>query len=381
MNVYEDKINCCGCTSCYNVCPRNAIKMVEDKEGFFYPVIDENRCINCGMCRRVCPLKKQPKASTESQKIYGIKNSNIERAKSSSGAMFAALCKYIIENNGVVFGASFSENFEVIHSYAESLEECEGFRGSKYVQSNLGDCFQKVVFFLRNNRLVLFSGTPCQCDGLKRYLGEKKIDSDKLVICDLICHGVPSPKVWKDYLSIIQSKESIISYKFREKKYGWHGDNISVTYKRGKKCVNTPKLKLFTNFYFGNYITRNCCEKCPYTNFNRISDITIGDFWGIEKANPSFDDNKGVSLVLSNTEKGNSIIKKLLCDLEWFETNQNDCSQEQLSHPYIPASNRADFWEDYENNGIIYVGKKYAQYNFKGKFIRHLKNIIKRLII
>ena len=378
--VYFNKANCCGCTSCYSICPMDAIKMIEDTEGFYYPFINKSKCIECKMCKEVCPLNNKATRNNKPLKLFGVKNGNTERMKSSSGAMFTALSNYIISQNGVVFGVKFDKNYEVIHSYALSKKECERFRGSKYVQSNLGECFKDVCSFLKSNRFVLFSGTPCQCDGLKRYIMKKNVSSKKLILCDVICHGAPSPRVWNDYLSFIQKKSSIESYKFRDKRFGWHGDNISVKYKNGKERVNTPKLKIFTNLYFGNYITRKCCETCPYTSFSRISDITIGDFWGIEHANPAFDDNKGVSLVIANTAKGNLIIKKVIDKLEWFETTMNACKQEQLSHPYLPAENRSEFWHYYQKNGLVAASKKFGNYNVRGILVRYSKNFIKNII-
>ena len=379
MKLLNKKDKCCGCTACLNICPKNAIVMKEDEEGFKYPQIDLSLCVNCGTCEKVCPLTAERTPDEMRQpNVYGAKIKDFSiRMESTSGGMFSALIRNIINKGGIVYGASFDKNMNVIHTRAENIPESEVFKGSKYVQSDLSDIFVQIEKDLKKNLFVLFSGTPCQCDGLRRYLELKKINCDKLILCDIVCHGVPSPKIWRDYVKNLEHNRKIINYKFRDKNSGWHGANIRVDYDDGTSEINTLTVKSYTNIYFNNYITRPCCEKCPYANFDRCSDITIGDFWGIEKANPEFDDNKGVSLILLNTLKGEMIFNEVKDGLEYFISNTKDCMQEQLKQPPKTNVKRRAFWRTYNARGFIYVAKKYGRCGFYG-YVRH--HIIRLLI-
>lgn len=369
MDLFNKKNECCGCTACLNICSKKAIFMKEDEEGFKYPQIKSALCINCGMCKKICPLNnKRVLNATHQPKVYGAKIKDFSvRSESTSGGVFSALSGNIIKKGGTVYGAAFDNNMNVTHMRAENILECGKFRGSKYVQSSLSRLFVQIEKDLKNNLFVLFSGTPCQCDGLSHYLDFKKTNCERLVLCDIVCHGVPSPKIWRDYIKSIEQKGKITNYKFRDKNSGWHGANIRVDYDDGSNEINTLTVKSFTTLYFAHYITRPSCEKCLYTNFDRCSDITIGDFWGIEKVNPEFDDNKGVSLVLLNTLKGEMIFSEIKDNLDYFESNTNDCIQEQLRKPPKTARRRKAFWSNYSSHGFNYIAKKYGRCGFYGR--------------
>lgn len=381
MDLINNKYECCGCTACANICSRNAITMCEDNEGFKYPQIDSSLCVNCGLCRKVCPLKGKKKPDTNHIPIvYSAKNKDFSiRMQSTSGGIFSVLCKKIIEKGGAVYGAVFDDGMNVIHARASTLEVCKKFRGSKYVQSDLSNTYRQIENDLQHGLFVLFSGTPCQCDGLKSYLNAKKVDFKKIILCDLVCHGVPSPKVWKDYINYIKQKGEIIDYKFRDKELGWHGANISVNYADGVVERNTLRVKSYSTLYFGQYITRPSCEKCLYANFDRCSDITIGDFWGIEKVKPEFDDNNGVSLILLNTEKGKNFFKEIRDDIEYFDSSTSECMQEQLQKPPKAIKQRKAFWEYYENHSYFFVARKFARCGFYGHCRHLLGQLLKKV--
>lgn len=313
INV-TDKRNCCGCTSCVSICPKQCIEMESDKEGFFYPKIAESLCINCGLCERKCPVIYHQNKIQLPLKVYAAKNPDIEiRMKSSSGGIFTLLAEQVLEEGGVVFGARFDKHWEVIHDYIESKEKLFIFRGSKYVQSRMGDNYSKVEIFLKMGRTVLFSGTPCQIAGLKLFLNH---EYDKLLTVDFVCHGVPSPKVWKRYLVEKVQNNQIYDIDFRSKKDGWKKFSFSISFSAdGKQKTFSSVSVFYENIYMkaflADLILRPSCYTCPFKSGRSSSDMTIGDFWGIESVLPEIDDDKGCSLVLLNNEKSLVYYSKL----------------------------------------------------------------------
>lgn len=301
MIEIKDKSKCCGCSACVNICPKQCISFDEDIEGFRYPNVDLIRCVNCNLCEKVCPVINQNDVKRP-QKVYASKNINEEiRLQSSSGGVFSLLAELIIIRGGVVFGARFDENWEVIHDYAETKKGLTVFRGSKYVQSRIGNTYQQVEDFLKSGREVMFTGTPCQVAGLKRYLRREYYN---LLTVDIVCHGVPSPLVWREYLKKNSREQNIIAVNFRSKIDGWKKYKVVV---EGQKSdiVNEP---YYNNIYMQGFLRdiylRPSCYACPAKYGKSRSDITLGDFWGIENYLPNFDDNKGISLVLLQSQKG-----------------------------------------------------------------------------
>lgn len=308
--------NCVGCFACYSVCQQKAISMIEDEEGFLVPKINQNKCSNCGTCEAVCPLNhKNPERKPFA--VFAAKHSNEEtKLLSSSGGIFSAFAEKIIAENGVVFGAKFNENMEVIHGFTETIEGLAYFRGSKYVQSKIGESYLKAKDFLDSGRKVLFTGTPCQIAGLKSFLQK---DYENLLTIDLICHGVPSPLLWKKYLESVVKKYidfvpdlNITKAFFREKKESWEKFNISVYgfseyLNRNFEIISENLHKnLFLQSFLNNLCLRKTCYSCQFKSLKSGSDITIGDFWGIKEVLPDFYDQNGVSLALLNSEKGQS---------------------------------------------------------------------------
>lgn len=361
-SIYETKYDCCGCTACYSVCPVKAISMIEDSEGFNYPVINGERCVNCNKCKTVCPLKAKNN-DNEPLHIYAAKNINQSvREKSSSGGIFSLLANYVESKGGVIYGAAFDENYTVRHMRAETMTEWKRFCVSKYVQSNLRNIFDEIKTDLKNNLIVLFSGTPCQIDGLKRYLSDTSAPTDKLITCDIVCHGTPSPKIWEDYLTYIEkaSGKEIGSISFRDKdELGWHNSTLTIRDKKQNIILTeTQKDNYFFQLFLCSYILRPACHKCRYSNFHRHGDITLGDFWGIEKHYKEFDDDKGVSLVMVNTKVGEEIWKSLQNSSDSFEVQKKVSIQPNLVSPSAESRWRKTFWIWYKKYGLKRTGQK-----------------------
>lgn len=298
------------------------------------------------------------------------------RASSRSGGIFTALSDYVLEQDGVVYGCVLTENFEAVHVRADSKHVRDRMRGSKYIQSRMNDTYKNVKYDLNVNRKVLFSGTSCQVAGLKCYLGR---EYENLLCIDIVCHGVPSPKVWKAYLAWQEKKNrsKVKKVDFRNKKdFGWR-DHVEKLCLENGKTVNS---KVFTTLFYGHSILRPCCYECPYKSVTHPGDITIADYWGIEKAAPEFDDNKGVSLVLINNDKGKEVFYAIIDRVKWQETRLEDSMQPPLIAPFPEPENRKNFWNDFENKDFNYIVKKNGGTGIKNKIKNALRRIKRKLI-
>lgn len=297
-----DKKDCCGCGACAQRCPRKCITMQSDKEGFAYPVFDTKQCTNCGLCNKVCPvinqLPAQPPIAT-----YAATNSNgAIREQSSSGGIFTLLAEETINKGGVVFGAAFNEEWQVEHICVDNINDTKKLRGSKYVQSHISNSYAMAEKFLKEGKEVLFSGTPCQVAGLKKYL-RKEYKNLKTV--DFVCHGTPSPEVWKMYLHEVcraNDIENITDIQFRNKTEGWKKYSFVIKYidSEGNRCEFRECMgnNLYMKCFLSDLCLRPSCYQCPVRNGKSGSDITLGDLWGAENICPEFDDNRGLSLVM-----------------------------------------------------------------------------------
>ena len=363
--LYNTKEECCGCYACYSVCPMGAIELNRDGEGFEYPEINQKKCIGCGKCEIVCPIKNQRK-NIEPIHIFAVKNRDESVRKiSSSGGVFTLLAKYIESQNGVIYGAAFDEKYKVCHKRAERTKEWKEFCVSKYVQSDIKETYSQVCDDLVDDRMVLFSGTPCQIDGLKRYIEKMGKDCSKLFTCDIVCHGTPSPGVWEDYLVYLQEKkkQKIGYISFRDKEQlGWHNSKLTIRDKDNNLILSETQSD---NFFFQRFvcheILRPSCFKCKYANYNRVGDITLGDFWGIENKFPNFDDNKGVSLVMVNSEKGERLWENVNGFAEYFEVTKEQSVQPNLQKPSEEIGNRDVFWSWYRKYGLERTGQMMGQ--------------------
>lgn len=323
------KAICTGCSACASVCSQDCIKMVEDKEGFLQPRIDRKKCIGCHKCEKACPILNRETEDAGETKAYAVINKDETiRAKSSSGGVFYALAKWTIEHSGVVFGARFDEHWGVMHDYTETLEGVLPFMGSKYVQSRIGNTYKQAKAILDSGRWVLFSGTPCQLGGLRAFLGK---EYEKLIQLDLICHGVPSSAVWRNYLNELSNGGSITNVNFRDKKDGWIGNKIVIE-KDGQTIVREKHMDdLFFRGFLKNVYLRRSCYYCQFRTYHRNSDITLGDFWGVDKYCPELFDNKGTSICFSHTEKGECVLSKIADSLSIIQQSMEDATMQNSS--------------------------------------------------
>lgn len=318
----DHKADCCGCSACEQICPKSCISLKEDSEGFMYPDLNKDTCIQCGLCDKVCPMTNYGKERIPLQ-AFAAKNKDEDiRYQSSSGGVFTSFAAYIItQRHGVVFGAKFNKHWEVVHSYTETMEGLAAFRGSKYVQSRINDSYKQAELFLKQGRFVLFSGTPCQIRGLLLYLRK---EYSNLMTIDFICHGVPSPMIWRMFLEEKSNAEydRIKSISFRDKHIGWKKFSFSISLVnrfhlgRGKNSLST-QIYYYHPFMIGfidNLYIRPSCFSCKTKSFSSGSDITIADYWGIQKVKPEMDDDKGVSAIMLHTQHALDIYSSLKID-------------------------------------------------------------------
>lgn len=366
--------NCTGCSACMVSCPQNAITMVSDEKGFKYPKIELSRCVNCDLCIEVCPMEKiRPQSMVKG--VYAVQHKDLNVLKeSTSGGMFTAISDYILKKGGIIYGAMFDEDMLVRHMRVDSHEQRNRMRGSKYVQSDLKDIFKDIKKDLVDGKIVLFVGTPCQIDGLKNFLS---VQYDRLVCLDLICHGVPSPLIFKEHLSFLSSKYNtkIMDYKFRSKKWGWH-KHIEIIYGENKDYFLTPYTDLWKSLYYSRVIMRPSCNQCRYSNLNRCGDITIGDCRGIDKITQKYDSYNGVTLTIINTVKGSEIFEELKENLEICSVNIEDLLQPPLIKSGGENSYSEDFFRNYIEKGYEYAVKKYYGKLYVAKY--YVKKIIGR---
>lgn len=345
IKIYRET-DCCGCSACANACTRNAIIMQRDKKGFLYPVVNADTCNNCGLCERICPIINEKEERTP-QHVYALKNKNESvRLESSSGGIFSILAENVLRQRGVVYGAVFDKKWNVVHSRIESIEDLQKLRGSKYVQSSIGDSFRAVRDDLKSGRKVLFSGTPCQVAGLNAFLRK---EYENLITVDFVCHGVPNPRIWEDYLkeeiaarravagkstdfSSLNAMSLIEDIKFRDKSNGWKKYRFSLRFAdasaEGKKSSDFPPMintyvweHPYMLLFLKDYILRPSCHECHFRCGKSHATYTIGDYWGIERHYPEFFDDKGISLLLQYENKD---ISNILDSTIYIETKFND---------------------------------------------------------
>lgn len=316
MKILENMNDCTGCNACFNACPKSAINMISNDEGFWYPQIDEKKCIKCGLCQKVCPVNNAKYDNFSEPECYAVMGDDELRKKSSSGGAFSYFAENILKQNGVVCGAAFTNDWTVQHIIIDNLEDLQKLRGSKYVQSITTDCYKRIKEYLSNNVKVLFSGTSCQVAGLKGFLGK---EYDNLYCIDIICHGVPSPKVLQKALKEKVDGENIEGINFRDKIFGWT-TNYHISIKTDKSSnIYTGKDFPYISSFLRNYSLRLCCGDCKFNKLPRQGDITIGDFWGVNDYNENLNDGKGTSVVILNSEKGRILFGEIKNNTKLYE--------------------------------------------------------------
>lgn len=341
MVLYEKKEACCGCSACADVCPVGAVRMAMDGEGFRYPQVDREKCINCGQCLRVCPIKSE-KAGKGENLYFGVQAMDETlRGASSSGGMFPVLAEYVFQRQGVVYGAAFNEDMEVVHREAWNPKELEALKKTKYVQSNTEGVYHRVLEHLKEDRWVLFCGTPCQAHALRLFL---KQPYPKLIIADLICYGAPSPGVWASYVKYLERKSGgkMTQFYFRDKRNKDNGHTCAYV-AGGREQAYSMYGDAYCRMYFANYIIRPSCHVCKYCTVDRDSDFTIGDFWGIEKVRPEMEDGMGTSVVILHTKAAQEIWEQVKEELRWFACKEKDVLQPRLKSPTPAAKGRKLF--------------------------------------
>ena len=386
MIQITNKIDCCGCSACAMKCPKHCITMQADNEGFLYPVVNEADCIDCGLCEKVCH-ELHPYEERKPQNVYAAINKDEEiRLKSSSGGIFYLLAEKTITEGGVVFGARFDDQWQVVIDYADTLEGIKPFMGSKYLQARTATAFKDAEAFLKQGRKVLFSGSPCQIAGLHHYLRK---EYDNLTTVDFVCHGVPSPKVWQRYLDevVTSGKQAINDVKFRNKSNGWKKFNFVLSYHKEEKTYSLcswHQQNHFMRAFLSDMILRPSCHECRAKQGCSHSDITIADFWGINIEMPEMDDDKGTGLVLVNTEKGRQA-------LDWSQVTKKESSIEVaskynggLSSITKPHPKRAEFFAALDASpSVIDLIDKSLRPSFKRRVrlaLRRYKQLIKRTL-
>lgn len=374
--ILAKKELCTGCGACASVCPKGCIQLVEDEEGFLQPKIDKEACIRCHQCENTCPVLNPPMIPVgfETQAFAAVNMDEKVRMRSSSGGVFRVLANNIVEQGGVVFGARFDKNWEVVHDCAETIEGVEAFMRSKYVQSRVGDTYRQAKQFLEQGRQVLYSGTPCQIGGLHKYLGK---DYPNLLSVDLVCHGVPSPKVWRKYLSWYTNGERVVDVNFRDKENGWRGYSMFVatesTIRREKRSTNQFMAGFLKDIYL-----RRSCYNCKFRSVHRIADITLADYWGVHNVCPEMHDDKGTSIVFVHSNKAMEVLESVR---DKMKLCQQDVGQAAANNPPMTCSmqmplKRKDFF-----NALNLFGFKVASYYIwkdplRVRFARKLKKLL-----
>lgn len=351
---------CVGCGACSAVCKLGAVKMSRDNEGFLTSFIDTSKCVDCGQCKSVCPALNNVAKHSEPSDVYAFKAEDGLRKNSTSGGAFAALATEMIQRGGALYGASLNRGFKVYHKRIDKTEDLGLLQGTKYLQSDVCSVYSLIESDLKSGKEVLFSGTPCQVDGINSFVRQRRLPQDKLYTVDIICHGVPSSRVFDDYMEWLtkEYKSRVVEYKFRHKGISWRGNSCYAKLENGLELKNGKKLSGFMNLYYSNNITRNSCYQCQYTSLERVSDLTISDYWGLENLSREFEDSLGVSMVMVNTEKGKELFDKVNGDR--IEGSTECAKQPQLKHPTEKPVTREAFWQQYEKNGVVPVLKNYG---------------------
>lgn len=403
MIILDKKEDCCGCMACVQICPIQCINLTTDNEGFVYPVVNTTACLNCGLCNKVCPMLKSSSSHSPLLSIAYKNPIEEERYNSSSGGFFIMLAKRVVAEGGVVFGVTYDTDWMPVHSYAETYEGIKAFMGSKYVQSNVGSTYIKAKEYLLKGRLVLYTGTPCQIAGLKSFLRK---EYDNLITIEIMCHGVPSPGVWKNYINEVCqyntdnhdtatspslcAKSSIEGISFRDKSNGWTKYDF-VIYGKASSAIGHnaaissknyivrqwSKQNPYMQAFLCNVILRPSCYSCKHKTGKSGADFSIGDFWTVDTYKPLMNDDKGVSLVYVLSEKGKCIFANLQCSYEKLsvDVEYNSAFVRSSCEKYP----RKKFWKLYEEQGLSCITGVYN--SLKPDFFRKMYiRIINRLM-
>ena len=358
-------LKCCGCTACSSGCPQNCISMTLNEEGFLYPSIDYANCVKCNLCERACPAlnKKSSEAVfyKNTRLTYSVTSKDKDiQSNSSSGGAFTVLAQKALKDGGHVFGAAFTDDFQAVqHVEIDHKEKLRVLRGSKYIQSDSGSSFLQSLEYLNNGEKVLYTGVPCQVAGLKRFLGR---EYENLLCVEVICHGTPSSKVWKKYLSFVESKQGKTKdVSFRDKAASWANFGMRIDSATGKELKETHRENTYMAVFLRNYALRESCDCCPSKGETTGADRTRGDFWGIQNAYPEYYDDQGVSVVVVHTEKGKKALEEVAEDLVLHETDPFKSLEDNwiIYKPVERPVERDTFYQDLNRRSWKWIVNKY----------------------
>lgn len=376
MQEIAKKSKCTGCTVCVNVCPKHAITMREGNDGFLYPFIDEKKCINCGLCKRKCPVLTTDKNNALNKCYVAYANSEEVKKHSSSGGIFPLIADYILDNNGIVIGAAYDKENKLKHMAVKKKEDIQKLYGSKYLQSNLDNIFEYIKDNIKDNK-ILFVGTPCQVAGLKKFI---KDENNHLICIDFICHGVPSAKLFSKYINELEeyNHDKLINYNFRDKSTGWDNYSNTATFKKSK-VSELQKDNHYMKLFLSDVALRESCYNCNFKLGNKYSDITLGDFWGVKDLYPEMYNKNGVSAIILNTKIGEEVFENIKNKITLKE-----CEIEEItrSNPSLKIScnynsKREEFFQDIDNMNVKELTKKYAKQ--KESIIKKILTKLKRI--
>lgn len=384
MITITDKSQCCGCSACVQRCPKHCISMQMDDEGFLYPQVDTSRCVDCHLCEKVCPVINQYDIRIPLN-VYAAKNLDGEvRRSSSSGGIFTLLAEHTIKDGGVVFGACWDKEWNVKHDYVDNISDLQRFRSSKYLQSVIGDSYLKAEQFLKTGSKVMFTGTPCQIAGLKHCLRK---EYDNLLAVEVICHSVPSPGVWQQYLTTILhtlkwEKSDIRHISFRDKKTGWKTYSFVIENKDGNILTELSSKNTFMRGFLADLYTRPSCHACPAKQLRSGSDITLGDFWGIESLMPEIDDDNGASAIIVNSDKGKLVLHNINVELHEVQYDELTTRNPALVKSFPITSKRTEFFKE-DGSTFEEKIKRLAKKPFSMKTLAYCiaRNIIPNVVV
>ena len=375
LNIPRDK--CSACFACRNVCPKNAVDAERDPVGFLVPQINENLCVDCNLCRDVCAVETPPELTPPKCAKLFVHNDKDVLRRSTSGGAFTAISDLVLENNGAVVAAAMDETFHIRHAVAESKDERDRMRGSLYAQSDVGLLYRDVKDLLDQGRQTLFVGTPCQVGALKLYL---KRPYENLALVDFLCHGTPSDSLFREHIARLERiyGRTAVNYRFRSKEFGWTAALEEIEFQNGVKKANVP-VQAFNHFFYRNLSLRASCLNCQYRRPERASDLTIADFWGVEKIlGRRFP--RGASLVFANSERGNKILNEIAERGLAVDVPLNAVEKKLQATALRPKGDRDAFWNYYRENGYDALVEKYGKRSLKYKTLFELKRLAKKFL-
>lgn len=352
---------CCGCGACEAICPTGAVRMQERELGFLYPTVQQDLCLECGKCIDVCQIGRDMENNPAEQSYYaGQHHSREIRMQSSSGGVFSALAQAVIQDQGIVYGACFDEEWKVCHVSAATMQGVSGMYGSKYIQSHNENVYQEIAKYLREGRTILYTGTPCQCQAILQYAKISGLDITHLYTIDFVCHGVGSPGVWKKYVEWLEGMYGkLLQFTFRDKENGWENFRQKAVLKNGTTIMESGRS--YFKMYASLLLMRECCFACSYTSYERCSDLTLGDFWNISALTHHFEKESGVSQILTNTKKGKELLSKAAPNLSLLQCTAKDCWQPHLEYPVNVSPIQKKFLRYYKCHAFADVIKKYGK--------------------